>query len=156
MGHILFFVAVIPAFAEDVDPEEGEHGEAQPVVPGRNIPVHGACKQKTQHGHQELTGPGGQGELDSVAQTLLLNEQAVGERHDASRQAACSLRRGTLGYPREKAIFLFLALFPDSKCGTGGSAGFLLPAGGFGCFMIFCCISYKNTPVKTQAYRMEV
>jgi len=47
------------------------------------------------------------------------------------------LRRGTLGYPREKAIFLFLALFPDSKCGTGGSAGFLLPAGGFGCFMIF-------------------
>ena len=38
VGHILFFVAVIPAFAEDVDPEEGEHGEAQPVVPGRNIP----------------------------------------------------------------------------------------------------------------------
>ena len=68
----------------DVDTEKGEHGEAQPVVPGRNIPVHGACKQKTQHGHQELTGPGGQGELDSVAQTLLLNEQAVGERHDES------------------------------------------------------------------------
>lgn len=84
MGHILFFVAVIPAFAEDVDSEEGEHGEAQPVVPGRNIPVHGACKQKTQHGHQELTGPGGQGELDSVAQTLFLNEQTVGERHDES------------------------------------------------------------------------
>lgn len=84
VGHILFFVAVIPAFAEDVDSEEGEHGEAQPVVPGRNIPVHGACKQKTQHGHQELTGPGGQGELDSVAQTLFLNEQTVGERHDES------------------------------------------------------------------------
>ena len=33
-----------------------------------------------------------------------------------SRQAACSLRRGTLGHPREKAIFLFHAVFPDSGC----------------------------------------
>ena len=37
---------------------------------------------ETQHGHQELSRPGGHGKLDAVDQTFLLNEQAVGERHD--------------------------------------------------------------------------
>ena len=82
VGHLLFFVTVVPALADDVDPQEGEDDKAQPVVPGRNVLVHGSREQEAKHGHQELSRPGGEGKLDSVAQTFLLNEQAVGERHD--------------------------------------------------------------------------
>lgn len=128
VGHLLFFVAVVPALADDVDPQEGEDDKAQPVVPGGNVLVDGTRKQEAQHGHQELSRPGGHGKLDAVAQAFLLNEQAVGERHDkgvygqgespgiTSRQAACSLRRGTLGHPPQKAIFLFHTVFPGSGC----------------------------------------
>lgn len=82
MGHVLLFITVVPAFPDDVDSQKGEHGKAQPVVPGGNVLVDGTRKQEAQHGHQELSRPGGHGKLDAVAQAFLLNEQAVGERHD--------------------------------------------------------------------------
>ena len=82
VGHLLFFVAVVPALADDVDPQEGEEKKARRLVPGGNVLVDGTRKQEAQHGHQELSRPGGHGKLDAVAQAFLLNEQAVGERHD--------------------------------------------------------------------------
>lgn len=70
---------VVPALPDDVDPQYGEDGKSQPVVPFRYVAVYGSREEEAQHGHQELAAPGGQGYFHAVAEPVFLDDQAEGE-----------------------------------------------------------------------------